>query len=243
MIEMIQRRASVRVIVALVALCFPLAAQGATINIILSDVDVNYLGSADEGAGALFDAMGGYAGGNLDENQADRIKTAVFERDGNIVGTLMDDVASGADDLHGDLRIDAVGASIPLNVFQPSLGNNGGNFGFDFFTEGAGNSLQLGITNVSLLISQGVFFFTGQATLRTQDLPFGLAFDASKPIYFSYTATAPGVNGTSPTSMGIGSGAFTISGELIPEPATIGLLGLGLAVLSAGAIRRRSAVR
>jgi hypothetical protein len=241
MIETIHRRASVRILVALAVLCLPLAAQGATINIILSDMDVNYLGSADEGAGALFDAVGGYAGGNLDENQADRIKTAVFERDGNIVGTLMDD-AGAADDLHSDLRVDAVGASIPLNVFQPSLGNNGGNFGFDFFTEGAGNSLQLGITNVSLLISPGVFFFTGQATLKSQDLPFGLAFDTSKPIYFSYTATAPGVNGVSPTSMAIGSGAFTISGELIPEPATIGLLALGLTALVAGAIRRRSAV-
>jgi hypothetical protein len=239
MIESIQRRASVRIIVAVAVLCFPALAQGATINIILSDMDVNYLGSADEGEGALFDAMGGYAGGSLNESQADRIKTAVFERDGNIVGTLMDD-GGDADDLFGDLRVDGVGASIPLNVFQPSAGNNGGNFGFDFFTNNGAESLQLNITNVSLLISPGVFFFTGQATLRSQDLPFGLAFDTSKPIYFSYTATAPGVNGVSPTSMAIGSGAFTISGELIPEPATIGLLGLGLTALAVGAIRRRS---
>jgi hypothetical protein len=232
-----------QMIVALAALCLPVVAQGATINIILSDMDVNYLGSADDGAGALFDAMGGYAGGNLDENQADRIKTAVFERDGNIVGTLMDDAGNGGDDLHADLRVDAVGASIPLGVFQPSLGNNGGGFGLDFFTEGGANSLQLGATNVSLLLSQGVFFFTGQATLRSQNLPFGLAFDASKPIYFSYTATLPGVNGVSPASSAIGSGALTISGELIPEPATIGLLGLGILGLAAGAFRRRSAVR
>jgi hypothetical protein len=154
----------------------------------------------------------------------------------------MDDSGS-ADDLHGDLRVDGVGASIPLNTFQPSLGSNGGNFGFDFFTAGAAESLQLGITNVSLLISPGVFFFTGQATVRAQDLPFGLAFDTSKPIYFSYTATAPGVNGTSPTSMAIGSGAFTISGELIPEPATIALLSTALVVVGAGMLRRRSGVQ
>jgi hypothetical protein len=156
----------------------------------------------------------------------------------------MDD-ASGADDLHADLRVDAVGASIPLGVFQPSVGNNGGGFGLDFFTEGAANSLQLGITNVSMLLSQGVFFFTGQATLRSQNLPFGLAFDASKPIYFSYTATLPGITngGASPAASAIGSGAITISGELIPEPATIGLFGLGLAGLAAGAISRRSALR
>jgi hypothetical protein len=221
----------------LAALCLPLAAQAGSINIILSDMDVNFLGSADDGAGALFDAMGGYAGGNLDENTADRIKTAVFEVDGNIVGTFMDDVGE-ADDLYGDLRVDAVGATIPLNTFLPSVGNNGGNFGFDFFTEDADESLQLNITNVSLLLSPGVFFFTGQATIKSQDLPFGLAFDTTKPVYFSYTATAPGVNGTSPTAMAIGSGAFTISGEMvIPEPTAIGLA--TIITLAVTALRRR----
>ena len=233
------------ILAALAIICSPLVASAGTINIILSDMDVNYLGSAAGGTGALFDAMGGYAGGNLNKSEADRIKTAVFESGGNIVGTLMDEVVGDADNLYGDLKIDGVGASIPLNSFLPNAGNNGTNFGFDFFNENAGNSLQLNIDEVSLLLSNGVFFFTGQATVKAQNLPFGLQFDTTQPIYISYTATLPGVSLSSPTSMGIGSGAFTISGTMvIPEVATSVLFiigAFGLVGMRHGCSRHRRA--
>ena len=187
--------------------------------------------------------MGGYAGGNLDENQADRIKTAVFERDGNIVGTLMDDVVSGADDLHGDLRVDAVGASIPLGVFQPSLGNNGSNFGFDFFTEVPATRCSLGSPTSACCCRRACSFSRGRRPLGRRT--FRLAWRSIQPNRFTFPIRrrCQALTASRPPQSAIGSGAFTISGTLIPEPATIGLLGIALTVFVAGAIRRRSAVR
>jgi PEP-CTERM motif-containing protein len=234
---MIQRRASVRIIVALAVLCFPLVTQGGTINIILSDMDVSYSGT--ESGGTLFDFMGGLAGGNLSEATADNISTAVFEVDDAVQGVLVNGAGNG-DDIHGDLRISNLGPSITKDVFHPVLGNNGGGFGFDFFTD-SGFQVRLGINQISLFVSNTAFFFTGTATLLSQNLPFGIVpFDSSKPVQFSYTATLPAVNGIlSSISMGGASGALTISGIQIPEPGTIGLLMAGVAVLTIGVLCRR----
>jgi hypothetical protein len=133
-----------------------------------------------------------------------------------------------------------VGSSIPLGVFHTGLGNNGGGFGFDWFTE-TGENLRLGINSVDLLLTNNVFFFTGTATVLSQNLPFGLAFGPS--VVFSYTATLPGImNGTPPTGA-IGSGALTISGLEIPEPSSITLVCATVVVLGASAVRRRTGAR
>jgi hypothetical protein len=240
MIQTIQRCASVGIIVAIAAVCLPLAAEGATINMILSDVDVQYNGEASGNTGSIYDTIG-QPGGNLNPTEADTVETAVFEVDTTHIGTIVD--APGAA-MYGDMRVNGVGGSLPLNTLNTNVGSNGGGFGFDWFTQ-TGNNLRLGISSLSnVLIANNLFFFSGTATVLSQNLPFGLAFVPNSTVAFSYTSsTAPSLNGTSPTFFAQGSGALTITGELIPEPATISLLGLGLTVLAAGAIRRRSAVR
>jgi hypothetical protein len=219
MLKSIPRRATQGFLAAVTAAVLPLAAHSATMNIILSNMDVTYLGSSAGGTGALFDAMGGFSGGNLDPATSDDISTAVFELDNVVQGVLVDTPAVG-DDLHADLRITGVGATIVKNVFHPVLGANGGGFGFDFFTD-TGFKLRLGIDTISLFLTNGVFFFHGEADVLDQMLPFGLPpFATSQKVQFSYTATLPAVNGGLPTvSMAGGSGAFTISGIVIPEPA------------------------
>jgi hypothetical protein len=215
------------------ACCFTVAVEAATINIILSNMDVSYAGG--ESGGVFFDSMGGTPGGNLNPALADTLSTAVFELDGNAVGTLTD----ATDDLYGDLRIINIGATITKNVFHPSLGVNGGGFGFDFFTQ-SGTLLRLGMTNVSAFVSNNVFFFTGEATILpgSQDLPFGLQFDESQPVVFSYTATLPAVQQGTTTNSAISSGAFTISGVAIPEPAAYMLLSVGFLAVSSLVFRR-----
>lgn len=220
-------------IAAIAALTFPLAAESATINIIVSDMDVTYFGDAADDTGSIFDTIG-HPGGNLDPAEADEIEAAVFEVDLNHVGTL---TTSDDNELFGDLRIDGVGATLPLGSLQTGIGSNGGGFGFDFFTE-AGNQLRLGIDQVDLLLSNGVFFFTGSATVLDQDLPFGLVFNTNEPVQFSYTATLPVLNGGPSVDRALASGALTISGTQIPEPATVLMLLAGIAAAVIGWRRR-----
>jgi hypothetical protein len=227
MIEVIRRRATRSIFAALAAWCVPLAAQGATINMILSDMDVLYNGQASGNTGSLYDIIG-QPGGNLDADEADEVETAVFEVDTTHMGTLMN---SAANTLSADLRVNGVGSSLALDTLHTNVGNNGGGFGFDWFT-GSGNNLRLGISDLdNVLITNNVLFFTGTATVLSQNLPFGLAFVPNSSVVFSYTATLPSLNGVSPTQMAGGSGALTISGTLIPEPGTIGLLSIGAVLL------------
>jgi hypothetical protein len=217
----------------IVACSLHAAANAATINIILSDMDVSYAGNSN--GGVLFDSMGGVMGGGLNPLLADDLSTAVFEVDNNVVGTLLDT----NDPLYGDLRVINIGATIPKNVLNTGLGNNGGGFGFDFFTN-SGFQLQLGMTDVDVLVTNGVFFFTGEATvLPGQNLPFGLQFDTSQPVQISYTATLPAVQAGATTNAAISSGALTISGIAIPEPTTNLLLVSGMGALGVILYRRR----
>lgn len=231
MYRSLRRRKMQGLIAAIAMLCFPLAAKSATINIIISDLDVTYFGDAAGSTGSVYDTIG-HPGGNLDAAEADGIETVVFELDLSQVGTLtrLDD-----GELSGDLRIDGVGAMLPLGSFQSGIGSNGGGFGFDFFTE-SGDRLRLGIDEVDLLLSNGVFFFTGSATVLEQDLPFGLVFNTSQPVQFSYTATLPVLNGGPMVDRALASGALTISGTQVPEPATLLLV---LAGALAALVERR----
>ncbi len=236
MLEPIGRRAVQSLLVMMAVACLPSAAPAGSINVILGNMDVSYLGSAAGGTGALFDAMGGLSGGLLAPATADEITTATFELNNVVQGSLM----NGPTSLYGDLKIDGVGASIPKNTFLPSIGTNGGGFGFDFFTSD-GFKLRLGITSISAFINDGIFLFFGTASvdLNDQNLPFNLEF-TSPTVQFSFTATSVSVPNVSPITLAMGSGAFTITGEgqLIPEPATALMLCTGFVVV--GLVRRRS---
>lgn len=216
-------------------------ASAGTINVILGNMDVSYLGSAGGGTGSFFDAMGGHSGGNQNPLTSDSISTATFELDNTVQGTL---VSSNPPLLYGDLKIDGIGPTITKNVFQPTTAGNGGGFGFDFFTSD-GYLIELGIDKISYIVGDGIFFFFGTASINlgTQNLPFDLAF-TSPTVNFSFTATSVSVPGTQPIISAIGSGAFTISGEgerLVPEPATGMLLGSSLVLAGLTVFRRRRA--
>lgn len=219
---------------ALVAVGLPLIASAGTINIILSDVDVTYAG--DQGVGGAIYDVTGLNGGNKNTTEADKVSSAVFEQDMVPIANLM---SGGGTDYYADLRIDGVGATVPLAGLN-NVGSNAGNFGFDFFSSPGNLAFHLGIDKIDLHLTNGVLFFTGTASnVTSQNLPGGMAFDTSKPIYFSYTATLPGIVG-SPATMAVASGAMTISGTMIPEPTTLATLALGLAISSVSCVRRRS---
>lgn len=236
MYRWLRRRTMQGMIAVLAALFFPLAAESATINIILSDVDVTYFGDAADDTGSIYDTIA-HPGGNLDPAEADVVESAVFELDLAHLGTL---TTSDDNEFSADLKIDGVGATLPMGSLQTDIGSNGGGFGFDFFTE-AGDQLRLGIDQVDVLLTDGVFFFTGTASVLDQNLPFGLVFDTTQPVEFSYTATLPVLNGGPSVDRALASGAMTISGTLIPEPATVLMLLVGTAAAAAvGGWRRRA---
>jgi hypothetical protein len=239
MLGSIRKRAAQIVFVTVAAFSLPMAVQAGTINVILGNMDVSYLGTAAGGTGSFFDAMGGHSGGSQVPGTADEITTATFELDNVSQGTLLN---TDPPLLYGDLKIDGVGASIPKNVFQVNGGNNGGGFGFDFFTSD-GYLIELGIDKISYIIDNNIFFFFGTASinLATQNLPFNLEFTAPT-VNFSFTATSVSTPAGSPMTLAMGSGAFTISGEgerPIPEPALAVLLSSGLTIAGVTLYRRR----
>jgi hypothetical protein len=227
----------------------PLAAEAGTINVVIGVQNVIYLGSEAGNTGSIFDTPGGRGRARevpTDLAKASQVATASFELDNILQGTLLN---SNPPTLYGDLKVDGVGAQIPkgppgvLNV-----GNNGGGFGYDFFTSD-GYLIELGIDELSqLVISDGIFLFYGTATvnLASQNLPFNLEF-TSQTVSFSYTATSVTVPSGGPGTNidnALGRGAFTITGEggrVIPEPAVTVLLGSALVTAALALHRRRRA--
>jgi hypothetical protein len=209
-----------------------------TINVILSDVDLSYLGSANGGTGSIYDSIG-FVGGNLMADQADELEVAIFELDMVPVATIMNSPPGNV--LSGDFRVNGMGTTLATG-YQQNLGSNGGGFGFDLFTT-SGVQLRLGIDKFDdFLLTPGpnpVLFLSGTATvLSQQNLPAGLAFDMAQSVTFAYTATEVGVVG-SPASGLMASGAMTITGLQVPEPATFGLVVVGLSLGGWALVRRR----
>jgi hypothetical protein len=154
----------------------------------------------------------------------------------------------------GDLRVDAAGATLTRNAINFNRGNNIGNYGFDWFVKSGntlGNFLRLKLTSVNVTLIDGTvpppgsseFTVSGTATVLSQNLPFGLAFDTGQLVQFTYSAPAPGITGSSPTpTTGVlGNGAMTITGaQVVPEPASIALICTGGLMLGIGVLRRNT---
>ena len=151
MLHDISKRLRPGVFLALAILCLPVVASAGTINIILSGVDVSYLGSAAGNTGSIYDSIG-HVGGNLNPAESSEVNAAVFEFNMVDQGMLM---SSGGNTLYGDLKVDGVGSTLPL-TYTPNLGSNGGGFGFDWF-DTAGHKVRLGINKVDVLLTAGVF--------------------------------------------------------------------------------------
>ncbi len=241
------------IVVALAILILPTVCAAGTISMFLTDFDVTYLGSAPASAGvpgAIYDAISiNGANGAFNTNDADELQAASFKLDQTALGTLVDSPVPTGDDMWGDLRVNGIGGSIPRNTVNAGLGNDDGTFGFDWFLKpknnggGVGFFLRLGLTNLTVTLTDlppgaEAFTFSGLGTVLSQNLPFGVAFDTSQKVAFSYTAPKAGLSGGNPSTAAIGSGAITITGVQIPEPAPIALLGTGGLMLGIGVVRR-----
>ncbi len=199
----------------------PLSAQHQeTIEVVLNDVEMMYLGTAFGGEGALFNSPGNDGG---ESSASAKILAATFTLGGALQGAL----ASPSEVSFGDFKINGVGATLALNRFQSGLGAPENALDFDWYTP-QGDKLQLVANSIKLVISPTVLFFSGEAEIVEQNLPFSLAFDASQPVQFSYTARLPTLGSGSPIDRAAGSGALKISGLMaIPEPASAMLLIMG----------------
>jgi hypothetical protein len=244
-------------LVALIVLSLPIVATAATITMYLTDFDTLYLGSQNDGTGAIYDAtaLPGATGG-FDTTLAESLQAASFKLDSTALGTIVNvpGPGNGADDMWGDLRVNGVGGTLARNAINFNKGNNNGTFGFDWFTKAfnnggaVGNYLQLGLTSVNVTITDGTlgpgkeFTVAGTATVLSQNLPFGLAFDTGQLVQFTYSAPNPGIVGSDPnntTGVLAASGAMTITGtQVIPEPASIALVCAGGLMLGITVLRR-----
>jgi hypothetical protein len=255
MMHIIGRSLRSGIVIALIVLSLPIVASAGTITMFLTDFDVTYLGSADNGTGAIYDAIAlPGADGTFATANADQLQAASFKLDSTPKGTLVDTPGSSADDMWGDLRVDAAGSTLTRNQINFNRGNDVGNIGFDWFVKSGntlGNFLRLKLTSVNVTLIDGTipppgsseFTVSGTATVLSQNLPFGLAFDPGQLVQFSYSAPAPGITGVNPeTTTGVlGSGAMTITGtQLVPEPASIALICTGGLMLGIGVLRQNS---
>lgn len=208
--------------------------DAAMINTIIGNFDIAF----DGATGELTD-FNRPDGGNLDPTESRTVSSLEIEVDGVSEVMLM----NPPDALWADLKVTNLGSELTSGALITGAGGTGTEaFGFDFF-DASGNLLRLELDDISYTVVEtgipGLNFFNwfAEATVVDQSLPLADGLGYADTVLVSYTATEvmvlSGQNG--PRSL-VASGAMTITGEAIPEPAAALLAALAIA---GGTYRRR----
>jgi PEP-CTERM motif-containing protein len=206
-------------------------ASAAVLQIQFSGLNLTYTGGA--GGGQLCDSTTCNGGGGV-QAQSDPLITVTMLLDGNLVGNVL------VSNIWADVST-LVSAGIPVG--GGSVPTSGGIFDILTNNGSPGWGLALNLSDGQLTYNNGTLSFVGSANVAaifSQNLPFGLVI--GMPIDVAYS-----INNLQITSAGgfltsaFGAGTGEIVGQqAVPEPASILLLGSGLA-FAARQVRRRRA--
>ena len=173
-------------------------------------------------------------GGAGVQGDSDPLITVSFLVDGNLVGNVL------TTNIWADVSTTVAG---PIPVGGGMVATNGGIFDILTNNGSPGWGLALNLADGQLTYNNGTMSFVGSANVAAifnQNLPFGLII--GQPIDVAYS-----INNLVTTSAGgfltsaTGAGTGEITGQtVVPEPASILLLGSGLAY-AARQVRRRRA--
>ncbi|MEN1681832.1 MAG: PEP-CTERM sorting domain-containing protein [Planctomycetota bacterium] len=221
--------------VAAVAACLPGAAMAGTLNMIIGNVDIQFVGGTEElfevgDPDLAYDEMTM----TFDEGEAQSVSSTEFEVDGVTIpgGLLMDP----PDSLFVDLFVPNLGPTLAFGSLEENQG--GPDAVLSWFTD-TGEFLRLALDPITYSALNFPSFnlaslnIVTTATVIDQNLPTALPLGSN--VLVSFTATdAMFLNGG---GLALASGAVTITGALVPEPGTLGLL-MTLSAAS-GVTRRR----